>query len=271
VSHLRRLSISIALAGALTTAGITPALAATGTSNQPGTPGPATTQAIAHPNVDPGTVIAVAQKLYGIYKSFTGGGSSAQLATQQIIDAINSSRTAIISQIDAVAAADVRACAQSAVINFNDFNALSPDNQQAFALSATNCVTQADSLLSAVTDKAAKDQLGFALNTVGPIALMARVRAGLTTTGLTSVLKDANQTVYNQLIPGCGVVRVGGYPVAGTVNPYYFVANCSSYNQDYGRADFDTEARANAALPALRNTAGRNTSWLVAEDVLPQL
>jgi hypothetical protein len=49
-------------------------------------------------------------------------------------------------------------------------NAFSPDNLQAFARDAISCVTQANSLLSVAADKAAVDQLGFATNTVGPLA-----------------------------------------------------------------------------------------------------
>lgn len=266
MSHLRKLTISLALAGALSAVGMSPALAAATTTKRAAAPAPAATGTTVHPNVDPGTVIAVIQKAYGIYKTFLSGGSSGQLATQQIIDAINQSETAVISQIDAVAAADVRACAQSAVINFADFDALTPDNQQAFALDATNCVTRADSLLGAVTDKAAKDQLGFAVNTVGPIALMARARTGLTNTGLTAVLVDANQTVYNQLIPACSVVAVRE-PGA----PTEYQVTCTAYNGDQGWDSFIKSAQANAAIPAVRDQAARNISWLAAEKVLPQL
>lgn len=266
MSHLRQATISLALAGALSAAGITPALATTGSAKRPTRQAPATASATANANLGIGGIIDVITKVYGIYEQFAGGGNSAQAATQQIIEAINTARTDIINHIDAVATADVRACAQSAVIDFNDFNALTPDNQQAFALSATNCAARADSLISAVTDKAAKDQLGYAVNTVGPIALMARARAGLTNSGLTSVLADANQTIYNQLPPSCAInaeIEPG--------SPTVYFANCTTYKGDLASSFWATRALAASHLPAMKDAAGRYISWGAAEKVLPLL
>src|SRR3954466_14730522 len=100
-------------------------------------------------------------------------------------------------------AAQARACAQEAVIDFASFDALTPDNKQAFALSTTACVTLIDSLLITVTDKAAADQLGFAIDSIGPIALIVRSRAGLGNTGLVPVLVHSNQTIVTVLTPTC--------------------------------------------------------------------
>ena len=254
MSTIRKVTVSLALAGALSAASITPALAATGTAGRPSTSASTSSPAALHPNVDPGTVVGVIQKIYGIYKSFAGGGSSAQLATQQIIDAINSAKVQIMDQIDAVATSDVQACVKSAIVDFNDFDRLSFDNQQALALSATNCATRADTLLSAVSSQASKDQLGFAVNTVGPIALMARVRVGLTDAGLTPVLHDANQVVYNQLIPSC--------ERTGDPETHFRFWHCDAYNGDSGEG---------LGLNQVRDSAGARTSWLVAERVLPML
>ncbi|MGW7825279.1 hypothetical protein ACWGLF_46725 [Streptomyces puniciscabiei] len=154
--------------------------------------------------VDPGTVIATVQKIYSIYKQFFGssggGGLTLDQATQQILTAINSSQTAIISQIDQVAAADVRGCAEATVINFADIQALTPDNRQAFAMNATACATQADSLLNSISDEAAVDQLGYAVNTIGPLAMFARAYAGLTTPDLRATLINADNAVVSKVI-----------------------------------------------------------------------
>ena len=151
----------------------------------------------------PAQVIAAIQAAYGAYKSFVQSNLSTQEATTQILNAINSAKIEIISHIDAVATAQARACAQEAVIDFADFDTLTPDNKQAFALSTTGCVTLIDSLLSAVTDKAAADQLGFAIDSIGPIALIVRSRTGLSNTGLVPVLVHANQTIVTVLTPTC--------------------------------------------------------------------
>jgi hypothetical protein len=153
--------------------------------------------------VTPAQVIAAIQAAYGAYKSFTQSNLSVQEATTQILAAINTAKIEIISHIDAVAAAQARACAQEAVIDFADFDRLTPDNKQAFALSTTSCVTLIDSLLTAVTDKAAADQLGFAIDSIGPIALIVRSRTGLSNTGLVPVLVHANQTIVSVLTPTC--------------------------------------------------------------------
>jgi hypothetical protein len=210
---------------------------------------------------DVGSVIAIIKQVYSLYQQFAGGSSGLTLdqAVQQITTAITNSQTAIISQIDLVATANVRACATSAVINFADISALSPDNLQAFALDTTSCVTQAQSLLDAVTDKSAIDQLGFAMNTVGPLALMARLKAGFTTPGLKAVLVTGNNTVISKLLPTCRHVdESGGEPGV----PHFFLWECIAYNGDEG----DASQRASS-----ENFATRNTSRAVAQAVLPQL
>ncbi|HKS99886.1 MAG TPA: hypothetical protein VJT31_10180 [Rugosimonospora sp.] len=211
---------------------------------------------------DVGSVIGIIKEIYSLYQQFAKGGSSGptlQQAIQQIEAAIQSAQNAIISQIDRVAAAGVQACATSAVINFADINALTPDNLQAFALDTTSCVTQANSLISAVTDKAATDMLGFALNTVGPLALMARTKAGLSTPDLKTVLVGGNNTLVTALLPDCQHVdESGGEPGV----PHFFLWECTAYNGDMGAA----KARA-----ASENAATQNTSRAVAQAVLPGL
>lgn len=203
--------------------------------------------------VDPGTVVAVIKGAYDIYKSFIGGGSSGAAATAQIIAAINSAKTDIINHIDAIATAQAKACAQEAVIDFADFEALTTDNRQNFALSATSCVTLIDSLITAVSDKASVDQLGFALNSVGPIALTARARTGLTNPGLVTTLQHANTTTQGLLVPSCRPVTIE--------RRTEWV--CNSYNGDQFGPD--------VPLSVVQAKAGQRTAWAVAVAVLPTL
>jgi hypothetical protein len=212
---------------------------------------------------DVGTVIAVIKQVYSLYKQFTGGGGTTlDQAIAQITAAIQSSQAAIISEIDRVATANVRACATSAVINFADINALTPDNLQVFALDTTSCVTQAKSLIDAVTDKSATDELGFAMNTVGPLALMARMKAGLTTPALKSVLVAGENALVSSLLPSCTQEDLnGGEPGA----PHIYVWDCFAYNGDEGIA------RIRFGIQAAQDKATRNTSRTVAQAALPQL
>jgi hypothetical protein len=217
---------------------------------------------------DVGTVIAVVKQVYSLYQQFAGGGGGPTLAQaiQQITAAIQSSQTAIINQINQVATASVRACATSAVINFADINALSPDNLQGFALQTTDCVTQAKSLIDVVTaDKVATDQLGLAMNTVGPLALMARTKAGLTTPALKTVLVSGENTLITALLPTCHREDAsGGEP--GVPHVYEWI--CVAYNGDQG--DVLVRPGVNARTIS-ENQATRNTSRAVAQAVIPQL
>jgi hypothetical protein len=206
-------------------------------------------------------VVGVIQQVYSLYQKFLAGGGGLTLdqAVQQIEAAIKQSQTAIINEIDLVAAANVRSCAASAVINFADINALSPDNLQAFALTTTSCVTDADSLLGAVSDKAATDQIGFALNTVGPLALMARLKAGLTTPALKATLVAGENTLITALLPVCDQVdATGGEPGAG----HFFLWDCTAYNGNFAEAK---------GLVRSQNLATANTSRAVAQTAVPIL
>ena len=214
--------------------------------------------AAVRPNVDPATVVAVIKQIYSLYQQFIGGGSGLTLA-QAVADIeaqIQASQMAIIDEIDLVAAANVQACAKSAVIEFADINAFTPDTLQTFALNATDCVTQADSLLSAVTDKAAVDEIGFAMNTAGPLALMARIKAGLTTPALKAVLVGGENALISSLLPACTKQNVGdpGHP--------FYDWDCIAYN--------GTEVEGKP-LAATQNAATANTSRAVAQTALPTL
>jgi len=218
--------------------------------------------------VDPLTVIKVVEAAYSLWQKFAkGGGLTLDQAVQQIKQAIQNAQQKIIDQIDLVAVAGVRACAENTVITFNDIDKLSTDSLQAFASDATLCATQAQSLISAVTPtQAAVDQAGFALDTVGPLALAARARAGLTTPALTSVLASGNTSLLTALLPSCARDDLsGGEPGV----PRLIAWDCTAYNGDEG----EVIIRGNSAAAKItaQDTATRNTSRAVAQAVLPQL
>jgi hypothetical protein len=197
------------------------------------------------------SVIAIVKSAYDLYKSFRGGSMSVQDATNQIIAAINSAKTEIITHIDAIATASARACAQEIIIDFDSFNVLSPDNQQLFARDATSCLTLINSLQNAVTDKAAHDQLDWALDFVGPIALIVRSRTGLSNTGITPILVSGNQKTIDVMVPTCNHFVQEGHTMW----------ECTAYNGDAS----GTEPSLNLA----QNEAGANISWAMARAVLP--
>ncbi|HKT04476.1 MAG TPA: hypothetical protein VJT31_33590 [Rugosimonospora sp.] len=217
--------------------------------------------------VDPGTVVAVIEAAYSLYQKFAkSGGLTLDQAVAQIKTAIQNAQTNIINQIDLVAVASVRACAESAVINYADIDRLSPDALQTFAMDATACVTQAQSLIPAVTaTPVAVDQAGFAMNTVGPLALVARAKAGLGTSALASVLAGGNTSLLSALLPTCHKEDLSG---GERGVPHVYAWDCFAYNGDEGEVLIRGNPNAQAAA---QNAASRNTSRAVALSVLPQL
>lgn len=156
--------------------------------------------------ITPGEVSAIASVVsaaFTAYRTFTAGSLSVEDATRQILNSIYSAKVEIMARIDAVAAAQARACAQDAVLDFENFDLYSRDSQEAFAMAARSCVNLIDSLLVTSPDKAAVDQLGFALLAVGPIMLIVRSRVGVGNASMIPVLVRSTQAVITQLAPTC--------------------------------------------------------------------
>ncbi len=224
-------------------------------------------------NVTPAEAISAAKTAYAIYERIDGGGLTLAQAKDQIVAAVTAARISIESHIDAIAAAEVKACARSAVIDVADMAAMTPDSLQSFAFRATDCSTLAAAYASAASDKAAIDQLGFALDVVGPIALVARRASGLSTPGLEASLADGNRTILTRLSPSCIAS-----PLYGDATPRILEAQlkCTAYNGNRGydvAFVYDWKRR---ALPAFDYTNARNdamagTSWEIANAVLPPL
>ncbi|ADJ45535.1 hypothetical protein AMES_3711 [Amycolatopsis mediterranei S699] len=212
------------------------------------------TRGSAHPNVDVITIIQAAKAAYDAYKSFASGGGSLNTAVSRILTAIQQAQDSIINHIDAIAATDARACAQDAIVDFPNFDRLTPDNQQAFAVAATKCSNLIDSLLGTVADKHAKDQLGYSANAVGPIALVTRSRSGLSNQSFVPVLRDTNQQISTSLAPSCSFVFDPDFQGK--------VWACASYD-----GGFDEELDRTRA----QTFAAANTSWPMANQTLAQL
>ncbi|SDY98986.1 hypothetical protein SAMN05421504_108154 [Amycolatopsis xylanica] len=152
--------------------------------------------------VTPGDVKDALQTAYDLYNKFFANQLTLEQATAQIIDAINAAKSQILAHIDALAAAEVKDCARPAVGDFADITRLTLDQKQAFAREASACVSKADNRIP-LLGEAAVDEIGFALNTVGPIALIARAYSGLTNPELTATLRNANTNLVARLKPSC--------------------------------------------------------------------
>lgn len=224
--------------------------------------------------VDPATIVGAAMKAYDVYQKLAGGALTLEDATSKIIDAVNAAKTDIMRHTDRLATAEVRACTTSAVINVADIGALSPDGRQLFALNATDCVTLAQSLLSTVSGSASVDELGFAVNVVGPIALLARTSAGLMTGGLRSSLISADNTVLTRLKPSCIDTPLWGDAEPG--GPVEVQITCTAYNGARGYDWVVLRIKKGQPLPAIDHTSAitdavASTSYPVAVAALSTL
>lgn len=221
--------------------------------------------------VDPvtaGKVIAAAVKAYEAWKS----GQN----TEKVLAAITAAKTEIMAHADALAAADARACTRHAVIESDDAHLLPKDVLTIWAQQVTHCVSLIDSLLDVVTDRPTLNQLGLALGTVGPIALATRKQAGLSTAGVQAMLIDAHTTVEAKAAPNCHNTREEKYSRIlgdGAWRVHYKWGCVGADNttvSNYVILRLEDLAPA-IDIPAIRASVGQNTSWKLAQQVLPVL
>ncbi len=144
------------------------------------------------------------QRFYDLFNDYVLGEKPPS-DLDAIKAAIIQSQNEIVSQIDAIAAAQVQACSATAVQQFANIDRMSPDTLQAFAADSVACVNAAAADIGAEADTAAIDKTGFALNVVGPIALFASADANERTDILKQSLIAANQLLIQRLKPWCRI------------------------------------------------------------------
>jgi len=155
------------------------------------------------PNTSLIDMIDLALSLVG--RAGSGGVTPEALVamTQDVINALNQAESAVITHIDAIAAAEVRGDAQHAVIEFDDINSFADETLEDWAIDVTGAATRAAAYLGAVSDPRAVDDIGYAVVTLYPIALVARARAGFGTTKLMADYRIALQKIVDKLAPSC--------------------------------------------------------------------
>lgn len=218
--------------------------------------------------VSVGDVISALKSAYDAYNKYAGGELTLAQATDQMIGAINGAKTEILARIDGIAAAEGKACAKSTIILFADIELLTLDNQQALANDAVECLALLESLLETVEDKAAVDKLGFALNALAPIAMMARAYVGLPeSAAISDMVINGNWAVIAKLHPPCVVMTLWGDSSGGTVEKN---VRCTAYNGDrgWGFSWVGDPAFEQKKVQA-EDTATRNTSRAIAQALLP--
>jgi len=233
-----------------------------------------------------------------LYSLGTGnGGLTLATATQAIIGAVKASEADILNQVDGLFTAQAQACANAAVVEFPDINSYTTDTLQTWANDTTNCVTLIESLWSVIPSSNAKalNTLGMSLGAVGPIALIAREKAGFSTAALKSVLQQGFTSIKGEFTPYCTIEP--NDPTAEELmdagdQDYFYIdtiyscttalyydsdlpngggasAGAYAYWQDYnflGSTDFS-----NIDTQSVMAQASQDTSGAIAASVLPEL
>ncbi|PRY32098.1 hypothetical protein CLV70_102309 [Pseudosporangium ferrugineum] len=208
-----------------------------------------------------------------------GGGNDAQLeaAKQQIIHAVESSKQEILAHIDAIAAADVEACTQSAVTKFAQIDSMPGSLLGPFVNGAVDCAHLSSSYFNTVQSLPAADNIGKLMGVIYAIAMTGFAKYGLSTRSLLGNLITGYEAVAVKMKPTrCGMqdalqdneVR----PRPG--DPMYWIVWCEAYNGDLANTTYNTIFPASpteADFDAVRLQAGRNTSYATAVHALPAL
>lgn len=227
--------------------------------------------------VSPQAVFTAIKTAYEAYKMLNGGELTLAAATRQIINAIEVAKTDLIREIDRVAVADVKSCARHAVIDLVDIRRMSPDTLQAYARDTTKCVTDGWAYIIDTTeqsDRIATDRAGHALNIAGPIALLARKRAGFTTPETTATLIEGNTILRSWLTTSCAAVPLWGDAEPG--EPVEVTLSCTAFNGTVGTTFVYANIRRGQPLPAFDFTVPKalslhGTSHPIAGAALAEL
>ncbi|GAA4697726.1 hypothetical protein [Phytohabitans rumicis] len=222
----------------------------------------------------PWTQIAVAVASY-LFSNSGGGGSDLERAKQEIIAAINASRDAIITEIDRIASADVRACTEAATTLVNQIDLMDDFTLSVFALNAVECASRSTAYFDAVANKAEADRIGKLMGQIFAIAMVGFRKMGFPATDLLAQLIRGYEAVVVKLAPTCTENVLREYDDRGRLVTVEIQYTCVAYNGD---SAFGSELYYLARLvtPPLDRAqvsadATRNTSRAVAMAALPQL
>jgi hypothetical protein len=149
------------------------------------------------------TVITTAYQIYSAAQHFNGVPNALEQATAQIINAVNQAKVELESEIDTGFASEVNACRDSVLADVENLPTMTSNYLDGYVLRATDCVTKAKNLIHDLSNATVVNQVAFALNIVGPIALVARARAGLKSVALTQNIIDGNRAAIVRLEPAC--------------------------------------------------------------------
>jgi hypothetical protein len=210
-------------------------------------------------------VLEAIKTAYALYQEFQQEEITLEQATADIINAVNAAKAEILTQINAIASAQAKACAEAVIISYESIGEFTEDVTQQFANDSIACLTEIESLLTEFgKDQASVDTLGFALNALGPVVLLVDAHAQFDhSAAILDLVESGNQAVIGTIVPHCFRQTLWGDATLPEI-----LIRCTAYNGDMGFGasyvgDPQLEAKAQAAM----RYAYRNTSRRVAESV----
>ncbi|MGI5148695.1 hypothetical protein ACQEVC_20330 [Plantactinospora sp. CA-294935] len=192
-------------------------------------------------------------------------------ALQEFVGVVGEAEDAILSHLDAVAAAPWVGAAEHAILEVPSLPLLTEDALQDYALEVALHARQAKSVFDAVESPVEADHLGFAIYSLYSVGLEARIAAGLGTATYLPNYRAAMQAIVDRLKPRC-VPREGDMDWHPSI--YHVVYECATPHgprtfQDYQvNGDWQEGPWTAATLEA---AAGAGTSWELAKDALQRM
>ena len=221
--------------------------------------------------------IGYAKTAYGLFLQYASELPKQPTDLQKIQEAIAASTATINAHDDALVNGLIKACIDDADIALEGITTASPDARMAAATAAAGCVTKAKNEIP-VEGAAGVDELGFALNTVGPVALFMMAYVGQPTDVLLQDIISANQALTAKLQPACGVTpdvdvhsTVGsgsaGNPVPGDIAHQPIPGHGTCYNYTHPAPGF-TDGHV-VVFPTGAGTGA--DPWTVTGDGVPEI
>jgi len=155
----------------------------------------------ADPAVWINVAVAVAGKLFG---GGGGGGGDLEQAKREILAAISASQQDILNHIDAIAAADVRACLRSGTLLMPNIDQMDVYTLPVFMENSINCATRSSAYFDAVQDLSAADNIARLMGEIYSIAMISFEKMGFDSTYLLDDLIGSYEAVLNKVKPACG-------------------------------------------------------------------
>jgi hypothetical protein len=206
-------------------------------------------------------------------KSEDGAITPAEAAqlVQEIVGAVDSNKVDIITYIDTIWEANVKAKAEGVFLVVPNLNNTTRTAAQTLAAQWAVYSKDAEKAMIGVFLDSKADSMGFAMNMLYDATIAAFLKAGWPSANVQQSLTAANRALLDRVKPMCTVT-----PTLPTSWPVYEATHtCTAANGEQAvfieRKEYDTWVKGPVNLCALREEAAKNSSWLVAKKYLDKV